>query len=78
MRNDLLIYMKHGKIVEMIYMSKDQLISKRQISIRHIKSDRVYAYCYLRHAYRTFYFARILALFPVVERKKEVDMYEYQ
>lgn len=78
MRKELLVYMKHGQMIEMIYMSGDESISKRRISIRRVQSDRVYAYCYLRHAYRTFYSDRILALFPVKYRKKEVELYEYQ
>lgn len=75
MRKEVLTYMKHGYMIETVYMSSGNVISKRRLTVHSIKNDKLRAYCHLRHAYRTFYFDRMLAVFPVIYNKKAVELH---
>lgn len=76
MRKEVLTYMKYGSKIEIVYMSVGEVITKRRVVVDKMKEEKVWAYCHLRHAYRTFYFDRMLAVFPVIYDEKEVEMHE--
>lgn len=78
MREKLITYMKYGQMIEIMYVSSDETISKRRITVHEVEVDRLRAYCHLRHGYRTFYVERILALFPVINHIKGVEYYAYK
>lgn len=65
--------MHYAPIIEIVYLSAGEVISKRRLSIDAIQKDKLRAYCHLRQACRTFYFDRILAVFPVIYEEKEVE-----
>ncbi|MFY0744761.1 transcriptional regulator [Solibacillus silvestris] len=58
--------MQHNQIVDIMYMAKDNTITKRRIKLLKIVGDTVQAYCFTRHAKRTFKFENILAAQPVL------------
>lgn len=58
--------MQHNQIVDIMYIAKDNTITKRRIKLLKIVGDTVQAYCFTRHAKRTFKFENILAAQPVL------------
>lgn len=58
--------MQYNQIVDIMYMAKDNTITKRRIKLLKIVGDTVQAYCFTRHAKRTFKFENILAAQPVL------------
>lgn len=58
--------MQHNQIVDIMYMAKDNTITKRRIKLLKIAGDTVQAYCFTRHAKRTFKIENILAAQPVL------------
>lgn len=75
MRKEVLAYMKYGHMIEIVYMSVEEVISKRRVAVHKIEQEKIRGYCYLRQAYRTFYFDRMLAVFPVIHNQKEVELH---
>lgn len=57
-------FLEHERNVEMIYLSKDNKISKRIVKLYSVTEQRVTGYCYLRETVRTFNIEQILAVFP--------------
>ncbi len=49
----------------MIYLSKDNTISQRKVTLFDIKEDEVRGFCHLRRSVRTFKLGRILAVYPL-------------
>ena len=60
--------MQHNQVVDIMYMAKDNTITKRRIKLIKIVGNTVQAYCFTRHAKRTFKFDNILAAHPVINR----------
>ena len=60
--------MQYNQIVDIIYMTKDNTITKRRIKLIKIAGDTVQAYCFTRHAKRTFKIDNILAVYPVISK----------
>lgn len=60
--------MQHNQIIEIMYMAKDNTITKRRIKLLKMIGDTVQAYCFTRHAKLTFKFDNILAAYPVINR----------
>lgn len=52
------------KPIEMIYMSKDNQISQREIRVIAVNESKVKAYCYLKKQYRIFSLDNILSVAP--------------
>lgn len=46
--------LKEHKTVTIIYLGKDNKITKRNIKVNKIRDDDIEAYCYLRHHIRHF------------------------
>lgn len=68
MKQQLIKAMQHNQIVDIMYMAKDNTITKRRIKLIKIAGDTVQACCFTRHAKRTFKFDNILAAHPVTNR----------
>lgn len=60
--------MQHNQIIDIIYMAKDNSITKRRIKLIKIVDYTVQSYCFTRHAKRTFKFENILAVIPVFSK----------
>ncbi|WP_342575526.1 transcriptional regulator [Solibacillus sp. FSL K6-1781] len=60
--------MQYNQIVDIIYMAKDNTLTKRRIKLIKIAGDTVQAYCFTRHAKRTFKIDNILAVYPVISK----------
>ena len=57
-----------GKIVEIIYLDRNQKITQRQIRVNEISDGIVKAYCMFSKSARTFKLENVLAMNPVVNR----------
>lgn len=68
MRDPLIKAMQHKQIIDIMYIAKDDAITKRRIKIIKISGDTVQAYCFTRHAKRTFKIDNILAVYPVISK----------
>lgn len=51
-------------LLEMIYLSKDNQISQRQLIIKEVNDEYIRAYCLLRKQVRTFRRENILSIRP--------------
>ena len=68
MREQLIKAMQHNQIVDIMYIAKDDAITKRRIKLIKIAGDTVQAYCFTRHAKRTFKINNILAVYSVISK----------
>lgn len=68
MKEQLIRAMQHNQILEIMYIAKDSTITKRRIKLIKIAGDTVQAYCFTRHAKRSFIFENILAAYPVIDK----------
>lgn len=60
--------MQHNQIVDIMYMAKDNTITKRRIKLIKMIGNTVQAYCFTRHAKRTFNIENILAAQPIMNK----------
>lgn len=72
MREQLIKAMRRNQVVDIMYMAKDGTITKRRLKLVSIVGDTMQAYCFLRHAKRTFLINNVLAATPVVNKGREV------
>jgi len=72
MKGQLLKVMKRNQLIEMMYIAKNGEISKRRIKILKMTDDSFSAFCFLKHAKRTFLIDNVLALSPVIRKEREV------
>ncbi|QCR33394.1 transcriptional regulator [Lysinibacillus sp. SGAir0095] len=72
MKGHLLKVMQRNQVVEMMYIAKSGKVSKRRVKILKITEDSFSAYCFLKHAKRTFKIDNVLALAPVISKVREV------
>lgn len=72
MKGQLLKVLERQQLVDMIYIDKSNKISKRRIKITKIDNDTFKAYCFSKHASRTFIIENVLALLPVISKEREV------
>lgn len=73
MKEQLIKAMQHNQILDMVYIAKDQTITKRRIKLIKIFGDHVQAYCFIRHAKRTFILNNILAIHPVNRKVRGLE-----
>lgn len=64
MKQQITKALKEQQMVEMMYIAKDGTITKRRIKVFKITGDTFQAYCFTRHAKRTFLVANVLAIAP--------------
>lgn len=72
MYNELIKSMTFNQPLDMIYITKNGVISKRRIKVLQVKGDYFQASCYLRKSKRTFKIESVLALVPVIVRERMV------
>lgn len=68
MKNQLIKAMQHKQIIDIMYIANDGAITKRRIKLIKIAGESFQAYCFVRHAKRTFKFENVLAAYPVINR----------
>ncbi len=72
MLNQLIKSMDDGVLLDIIYMDKSGVVSKRRIQVIQVGEVSFRAYCHLRKSKRTFTIDSILALVPVVRKERDV------
>lgn len=64
--------MQQNQIVNMMYVSKNGDITKRQVSIVRLIGDSFQAYCFSRPAKRTFLINNVLAVIPIIKNERSI------
>lgn len=72
MKSQLLKVMQRNQPVDMMYIAKNGEVSKRRIKVLKMTDDSFSAFCFLKHAKRTFLIDNVLALSPVIRKEREV------
>ncbi|WP_079526353.1 transcriptional regulator [Solibacillus isronensis] len=73
MREQLIKAMQQNQILDIMYIAKDQSITKRRIKLIKISGEHVQAYCFSRHAKRNFIVDNILAVHPVNKKARGLE-----
>ena len=58
-----------GQLIDIIYLDKAGQITQRRLKLHDLKDEQAIAYCYTRHAIRTFTISNILAVTKVNWKK---------
>ncbi len=72
MKEQLIKAMQHNQLVDLMYISQEGEITKRRIKLIKIVGDRFQAFCFTKHAKRTFITDNVLAVFPVIRKERNV------
>lgn len=72
MKEKLLKTMRYGQLMDVMYLSRRGEVTKRRIKVLKLQGESFQAYCFTRHAKRTFLIENILACIPVMNRKKDI------
>ncbi|MGE7752770.1 hypothetical protein [Lysinibacillus fusiformis] len=72
MKEQLIKAMQRNQLLNMMYMVKDGMVSKRRIKIIKIVGDSFQAYCFNRQAKRTFMIDSVLAVVPISHKDRSV------
>lgn len=72
MRNQLVNSVDRGQVLEMMYMDKIRVMSKRRIRVLQVGEGSFWAYCYLRKSKRTFRIDNVLVLVPVYQKESRM------
>ncbi|MGE7090866.1 transcriptional regulator [Lysinibacillus sp. NPDC048646] len=72
MKEQLIKAMQCNQFVNMMYVSKSGIVTKRRIEIIKIVGDSFQVFCFTRHAKRTFTINNVLAVVPVLHKEREV------
>jgi len=65
-------YFSRGQIIELMYLSKSGVISKRRVKVTGIQGDSFQAYCFKRNAKRTFLIDNVLACVLIIPNERDV------
>lgn len=68
MRHELMRWMQNGRVVELMYIDRHGVISKRRVKLMKLQGDRLVAWDVNKQARRTFCMERVLACLPTIER----------
>lgn len=69
MKEQLLNVMERKQLVMMMYISQAGEITKRKVRVLGIKDKNFQAYCYTKHAKRTFIIENVLAMLPITYKR---------
>ncbi|MGE7840031.1 transcriptional regulator [Lysinibacillus sp. NPDC093712] len=72
MREQLIKAMQRSQLVNMMYIAKDGSVTKRRVKVIKMVGDSFQAFCFTRHARRTFLISNVLAIIPIVSKGREV------
>lgn len=64
MKEQLLKVLERKQLIDMMYISKSGDITKRRIKVTKVENDTFKAYCFTKHAIRTFSIDNVLVLLP--------------
>lgn len=64
--------MQRNQLVEIMYIAKDGTITKRRVKIVKMIGEKFQAYCFTKHAKRTFFIENVLAATPVTNKVRGV------
>lgn len=68
MRQEVMRWMRNGWVVEMMYIDRNGIFSKRRVKLMKLQGDRLVAWDVNKQARRTFCMDRVLACLPTIER----------
>lgn len=72
MKEQLVKAMQRNQLVNMMYISKSGVITKRRIKIVKMVSNSFQAFCFTKQAKRTFIVVNVLAVAPISYKECEV------
>lgn len=72
MKEQLIKAMQHNQLVDLMYISQTGEITKRRVKLIKIVGDRFQAFCFVKHAKRTFITDNVLAVMPVLRKERVV------
>ena len=72
MKCELIKAMRRNQLLDIMYIAKDGVISKRRIKIVKMIDEKFQAYCFTKNAKRTFIIDSVLAIAPVVYKERGV------
>lgn len=72
LRGKLLKYMQYGQLLDIMYLSKSGVVTKRRVKVLMLHGELFQAYCFTRRAKRTFLVDNVLACIPVTERRENI------
>ena len=72
MRVELMKSMDRNDVLDMMYISKEGVISKRRLKVLQVGEVSFRAYCHLRGSRRTFTIDNVLAVVPVIRKERAV------
>lgn len=64
--------MQRNQVIDIMYMAKDGIITKRRLKLVNIAGETMQAYCFMRHAKRTFIIDNVLAIAPVEYKERSI------
>ena len=70
MKEQLIKAMQHNQLIDLMYISQDGKITKRRIKLIKIIGDKFQAFCFTKHAKRTFIINNALAILPVIQKER--------
>lgn len=68
MRQEVMRWMRNRRVVEMVYIDRNGVISKRRVKLMKFQGNRLVAWDVKKQARRTFCMDRVLACLPMIER----------
>ncbi|MEK4128561.1 transcriptional regulator [Solibacillus sp. FSL W8-0474] len=74
MKDQIKKAMQHNQIVDIMYIAKDNTNTKRRLQLIKIVGDTVQAYCFTRHAKRTFKSNNILVAYPLLNKASVLNV----
>lgn len=72
MKEQLIKAMQHNQLVDLMYISQTGEITKRRVKLIKIVGDRFQAFCFSKHAKRTFITDNVLAVMPVLRKERVI------
>ncbi|WP_214829440.1 hypothetical protein [Exiguobacterium algae] len=70
MREELIRWMRSGRVTELMYVDRHGVFTKRRVKLIKIQGQHVIAWDYSKHAKRTFCIDQVLACLPAIDRRK--------
>lgn len=72
MREQLIKAMQRNQLVDIMYIAKNDSVTKRRVRVIKIVGDSLQAFCFTRQAKRSFIIQNVLAVTPVFRKEREV------
>lgn len=68
MRNELMRWMRTNRLIELMYIDRHEVVSKRRVKLIKVQGNHLIAWDVKKRARRTFCIDRVLACLPVIEQ----------